>query len=185
MRKGYGDNLEVNWKNFSLQQVNSKEGSEWKVWEQVDLHEARSLLSSVAAEAARRQGEEASQRFHLALLTARHGGQDRAPLNEDDTLIDIAGKSGLDVGKFKDDLTDPKLLEIVGRDHTEAVEEHGVFGTPTFLFENGQSAYVKSFIPPDEEAVEAFEEFTRLFSKRSYIGEIKRPQPPWPKGAVS
>ena len=184
VKKAYGDNLDVNWKNFSLQQVNSKEGPEWKVWEQVDLHEARSLLSSVAAEAARRQGSEAFDRFFLALLTARHGERERIPLNEDESLINIAKAVGLDVDRFKEDLKDPELVELVGRDHTEATEKHGAFGTPTFVFENGQAAYLKTFIPPEEESLEAFEEFAGLMSKRSYIGEVKRPQPPWPKGAV-
>ena len=53
-----------------------------------------------------------------------------------------------------------------------------------FIFENGQSAYIKTFIPPEEESLEAFEHFIGLMSNRSYIGEVKRPQPPWPKGAV-
>jgi hypothetical protein len=72
----------------------------------------------------------------------------------------------------------------VARDHEESVETHGAFGTPTFIFENGQSSYIKTFIPPEEESMETFEHFVGLMSKRSYIGEVKRPQPPWPKGAV-
>ena len=32
--------------------------------------------------------------------------------------------------------------------------------------------------------VGAFEGFMATAGHRSYIGEIKRPQPPWPKGAV-
>ena len=71
-----------------------------------------------------------------------------------------------------------------GRDHTEAVEKHGIFGTPTFVFENGGSAYLKTFIPPAEDSVEFFDHFVALVADRSYVGEIKRPQPPWPKGAV-
>ena len=183
VKKEYGDNLDITWKNFSLQQINSKEGPDWKVWEQVDLHEARSLLASVAGEAAKRQGGEAFDRFHLALLTARHGG-DRIPLNEDQPLIEVAEKAGLDVERFKKDLADPELVQVVARDHEESAEQHGAFGTPTFVFENGQSAYLKTFIPPEEESVETFEHFVGLMSSRSYIGEVKRPQPPWPRGAV-
>ena len=64
------------------------------------------------------------------------------------------------------------------------LRENGVFGTPTFLFENGHTAYMKTFIPPKGEAVEVFDSFVSLFGGRTYIGEIKSPQPPWPKGAV-
>ena len=179
-----GDDLDITWKNFSLEQINNKEGDDWKVWEQKSLHEARALLASVAGEAAKRQGNEAFERFHLALLTARHGGGERIALNEDDPIIKVAEESGLDIAQFKKDLEDPALLEIVARDHEESVETHGAFGTPTFIFENGQATYLKTFIPPEEESVEAFEHFIGLMSKRSYIGEVKRPQPPWPKGAV-
>lgn len=178
-----GDDLDITWKNFSLEQINSKEGGDWKVWEQKGLHEARALLASVAGEAAKRQGDEAFDKFHLALLSARHAG-DRAPLNEDDPIVKIAEESGLDAAQFKKDLEDPALLEIVAKDHEEAVGTHGAFGTPTFIFEDGQSSYIKTFIPPEEESLEAFEHFIGLMSKRSYIGEVKRPQPPWPKGAV-
>ena len=79
---------------------------------------------------------------------------------------------------------DRSLLKNVERDHTEAVDRHGVFGTPTFVFENSSCAFLKTFIPPEEESVAFFENFVAMFGGRSYLGEIKRPQPPWPKGAV-
>ena len=184
VKQVYGDDLQITWKNFSLEQVNSKEGPDWKVWEQPDVHERRALLAAMAGEAARRQGNELYQKFHLALLTARHGGDGRIPLNEEEPLVKMAETAGLDVGRFQEDLKDRELANIVGRDHTEAVESYGVFGTPTFLFGNGTTVYLKTFIPPEEDSVAAFEHFMALMGHRSYIGELKRPQPPWPKGAL-
>ena len=179
-----GESLRTSWKHFQLEQVNSKQGPEWKVWEQPDEHQARSLVAAMASQAARRQGEEIFERFHLALLTARHGGDERIPLNEEEPIVKLAAEVGLDIARFREDLRDRESLAVVGRDHTEAVENHGVFGTPTFLFENGNGAYLKSFIPPAEDSVSFFEEFVSMVSGRSYVGELKRPQPPWPKGAV-
>ncbi len=181
----YGDDLDINWRHFSLEQINSRSGPDWKVWEQKDLREARALLASVAGEAAKRQGDaEAFDRFHLALLTARHAGG-RVPLNQDEPLIEIAEQAGLDVERFKKDLDDPEILAAVVADHEAATtQENGIFGTPTFLFENGHTAYMKTFIPPKEEAVEVFDSFVSLFGSRTYVGEIKSPQPPWPKGAL-
>lgn len=181
----YGDDLEINWRHFSLEQINSKEGPDWKVWERKGLREARALLASAAGEAARRQGDkDAFHRFHMALLTARHAG-DRVPLNQDAPLIEIAEKAGLDVERFKKDLDDPEILAAVAADHEAATTpEMGIFGTPTFLFENGHAAYMKTFIPPADEAVEAFASFVSLFGGRTYVGEVKSPQPPWPKGAL-
>ena len=144
----YGDNLNINWRHFSLEQVNSRQGPDWKVWDELDLREARALLASVAAEAAKRQNDPAAfDRFHLALLTARHTG-DRVPLNQDEPLIEIAAEAGLDVEQFKKDLDDPEVLAAVAADHEAATtQENGIFGTPTFLFENGHTAYMKTFIP--------------------------------------
>jgi predicted DsbA family dithiol-disulfide isomerase len=176
--------LDITWKNFQLQQINNKEGPEWKVWELPDLHEARSLLAAVAGEAALRQGKELHEKFHLALLTARHGADERIPLNEDGPIVKIAAQVGLDVDRFRKDLSDPTLIQTVQEDHTEAVEQHGVFGTPTFLFDNGNSVYLKSFIPPKEASAAFFEHFVPLMRDMPFIGEMKRPQPPWPKGAI-
>jgi predicted DsbA family dithiol-disulfide isomerase len=189
VKKVYKDDLEITWKNFSLEQVNSKNGPDWKVWEHAEDHDARSLWAARAGEAARRQGEDAYNKFHLALLTARFGrevkkGEERFPLNQPEPLVKLAGEVGLDVGQFQEDLKDPELLSIIGRDHTEAVEKYGIFGTPTFLFSDGNAAYLKAFIPSEEDTVAAFEHFLGVTLRRPFIGEIKRPQPPWPKGAL-
>ena len=190
VKKVYGDDMEITWRNFSLEQnaftlKQKAEGTEsdWKVWAQEDATEGRSLLGQMAAEAARRQGTELYDKFHLALLTARHGGDGRIALNEEEPLVELAQQVGLDAAKFREDLRDPDLRTTIGADHEEAVSQ-GIFGTPTFVFENGNTAFIKAFIPPQDDAVSEFEHFIALMNHRSYIGEIKRPQPPWPKGAV-
>jgi hypothetical protein len=176
--------LEITWKSFVLDQINSKKGSDWKLWEQDGAYEAsRSLLSLHAGESAKLQGRDAFERFHVALLVARHGGR-RLSLTDRDALVGVAREVGLDVPRFEAGLDDRGLLENIARDHKEAVEQHGVFGTPTFLFENGTSAYLKSFVPPEDDSVDFFNHFVAIFADRAYVGEIKRPQPPWPKGAV-
>ena len=188
VKQGYGDDLQITWKHFSLEQNShdlqaGEESDGWKVWEQSEDYEGRSILALRAAEAAKRQGAEAFDKFHMALLKARHGGEGRVALNEVEPLAEVARDAGLDEGRFLEDLKDRDLLENVGRDHTEAVE-NGVFGTPTFVFENANAAFVKTFIPPEEDRVAFFEHFAALFNHRTYLGEIKRPQPPWPRGAV-
>ena len=185
VKRSYGDRLEVTWKAFQLEQANSKEGPEWKVWELPDRHQARSLVAAVAGEAARRQGNEAFEKFHLGLLSARHGGESRIPLNEDESMLNVAENAGLDLDRFGQDLQDRSLLEVIAQNHTEGAEKHGVFGTPTFVFEDGSAGYLKTFIPDEDDSVDFFEHFVALTSGRSYFGEHKRPQPPWPKGAVS
>ncbi len=184
VKRVYGDDLKITWKHFSLEQNEHEEDDDSKVWEEPNDSRAKYLLAMRAAEAARRQGEDAFERFHLALLTARHEGSRRIPLNDPDPLVKVAQEVGLDVERFKKDLNDRELLENIGRDHTEAVEKHGVFGTPTFVFENSTAAFLKTYIPPEDDSAAFFEHFIELFGRRPFVGEIKRPQPPWPKGAL-
>ena len=125
VRESGTSDLNITWKSFSLEQVNSKEGPDWKVWDHPQREQSRSLLALWAAEAARRQGTEAFERFHLALLTARHGGDGRIPLNEIAPMLDVAETSSLDVAKFQRDLNDKGLLDNVARDHTEATQDGG------------------------------------------------------------
>lgn len=190
VKRTYGDDLHITWKNFSLEQnaftlKQKAEGgdSDWKVWEQEDASQGRSLTAQIAAEAARRQGEEQHAAFHLALLTARHGGDGRISLSDEEPMLELAGSLGLDTARMREDMRDPELRNSIGNDHEEAVSQ-GIFGTPTYVFENGNTAYLKAFIPDDEDAVAAFEHYMAIANHRNYFGEIKRPQPPWPKGVL-
>ena len=187
VKKAYGDNLNITWRNFSLEQNahNLREGldSEWKVWDQDDPSQGRSLLSQIAAEAAKRQGDDAHAAFHLALLTARHGGEGRVSLGDEEAILKVAEEAGLDSAQMREDMKDPELKRIIAEDHEAAIAE-GIFGTPTYIFENGNMAYLKAFIPEDEDAVASFEHYIALANHRNYFGEIKRPQPPWPRGVL-
>ncbi len=188
VKKAYGDNLNITWRNFSLEQNahNLKEGldSDWKVWDDGDPAERRSLVSQIAAEAAKRQGDDLHAAFHLALLTARHGGEGRLSLSDEEAILEIATSVGLDAAQMREDMKDPELRRIIGEDHEAAIAD-GIFGTPTYIFENGNMAYLKAFIPEDEDAVASFEHYIALANHRNYFGEIKRPQPPWPRGVLS
>ena len=180
VKKSYGDDFQVEWKPFFLAQINNKEGPEWKAWEQTEDSPSLGLLALRAAEAARRQGARAFETFQLALLKARH--EDRRDLSNPDVITEVAQASGLDMARFRDDLADKSIIQYLGESHTEAVEEHGVFGVPTFIFPNGASAFLKAYEPPEEEAVEMFESLWAVMSRWQLVGELKRPQPPWPKG---
>lgn len=184
VKRLYKKELELTWKSFSLDQINHKHGPDWKVWEQPDSYISRSLLSLRAGEAARLQGKQPFEKFHMALLNARHSGHKRIHLNQIGPLIEVARDVELDVEQFQKDLEDRSLLQVIAQDHTEATEIYGIFGTPTLVFDNGNAAYVKTFLPPLEDTIPFFEHFVELASERPYLGELKRPQPPWPKGSI-
>ncbi|MCH8973544.1 MAG: hypothetical protein IH869_00560, partial [Chloroflexi bacterium] len=108
---------------------------------------------------------------------------DRKELNDKELLGRLAAKAELDVPRFEKDLGDRSLLDAIAASHKHAVEDLGVFGTPTFVFENGAAAFLKMLKPrTQEEAVRSFDALIPVMEGEVAVGELKRPQPPWPKG---
>ena len=168
-----GPTLTINWRYFSLEQVNSQQGPEWKIWEQSEDYPSRGLRAFRAAEAARRQGEAAFTAFHFALLKARHEqGQDIADMN---TLTQVAESANLEMAQFQKDFSDRKILAKLAEDHTFAVETFGVFGTPTLVFPENQAVFLKMSPPSPEESLSVFTEVRTFAERRRHIQEIKRP----------
>ncbi len=172
-----GPKLTIDWKYFSLEQVNSQQGPVWKVWEQAEDYPSRGLRAFWAAESARRQGETAFASFHIALLRARH--EQRRDIADINTLNEVAESVDLKMAKFKKDLRDRRLLAKLAEDHTFAVETLGIFGTPTLVFPEKQALFLKMAPPPSpEECLPVFDELRHLAEERQSIQEVKRPQRP-------
>ncbi len=177
MKEDIGPKLTINWKYFSLEQVNSQQGPQWKIWEQPEDYPSRGLRAFWAAEAAQRQGEAAFDSFHIALLRARH--EQRRDIADLNTLIQVAESVDLEMVQFQKDLGDRQLLAKLAEDHTFAVETLGVFGTPTLVFSEKQAIFLKMSLPPPlEECLSVFAELRQMAEQRRYIQEVKRPQLP-------
>ena len=181
---GNDTNVEIDWQPFSLEQVNSDKGEEFKFWEQPGAQDGsdNTLLAHRAGLAAKRQGKEAFESFFIALLKLRH--EERRSLTEMEVMEEAVANSGIDMARFREDLADPDLLREIGESHTEAVEEYGAFGVPTYVFPNGSTAFVKMHIPPAEQAADIYESLTRVITDAQHVGEVKRPSPPWPHGII-
>ena len=179
-----GSKVEVDWQPFSLAQANADKDAELKAWEQPGVLDGtdRTFLAHMSGLAAKRQGKEAFESFFIALLKLRH--EEKADLNDPEVMKGAAQTAGLDMARFLEDQTDPDLLKDIADSHTKAVEEYGAFGVPTFVFPGGKTAFVKMFIPPDEQASEIYDSLTKVISEFDHVGEIKRPQPPWPHGVI-
>ncbi|MEZ4498894.1 MAG: DsbA family protein [Thermomicrobiales bacterium] len=98
-----GDKLIVNWKYFPLEQVNSGEGPEWKLWDQPADFVSRGRTAFHGAIAAKRQGPEAFNAFHFALLDAKH--LDNKNGTPQKVVVDVARAAGLDMKRFEDWMT--------------------------------------------------------------------------------
>jgi predicted DsbA family dithiol-disulfide isomerase len=175
-RVGDDRSLDVRWRYFSLTQVNSKDEG-WKVWDAPAGERVRGRLAFAAAEGARRQDRFAP--FHSALLSARH--QHRLEIDDQKVIERVAEDSGLELGRFRQDLADPAILDSLERDHRHAVTTHGVFGTPTFVFPNGASAYIRlADVPDGADALRMFDTLIDVVADEPRVLEIKRPTRPSP-----
>ena len=174
--------LILDWRHFQLEKIKNLDESNIN-WNDLDLQKSRSLITAISAEAAKLQGPRLFDLYHSAILDSRHNKQPRLVLNNLDGLIDIAVEVGLNKNKFVNDINNQNLVNIVEKDHKEAVERYGVFGTPTLIFDNNQSVFVKTFIPKNKkDYILFFDYILKVFRDMPFVGELKRPQPPWPKG---
>jgi predicted DsbA family dithiol-disulfide isomerase len=168
--------IEVTWRYFSLTQVNSKDDG-WTVWDAPSAERVKGRLAFKAAEAARRQG-----RFDdllPRLLHARH--RERLDIEDAGVIERVADETGLDLDRFRADIADPDIIRALAGDHQHAVSQHGVFGTPTFVFRNGSSAYVRlADAPEPADSLRIFERMVAIASDEPAILEIKRPVRPSP-----
>jgi predicted DsbA family dithiol-disulfide isomerase len=172
------DRPEIRWKFFPLEQVNAPDDAEFPVWELPAERRSRGRDSLHAAAAARRQGPASFNRFIEALLRLKH--EEDQDHGRRATLDEAARRAGLDLPQFARDLEDRSLLRAIADDYAAGRDGCNVFGTPTFVFPNGQAAYLQLLPPPPpEDAVALWQDFVRTVRDRPYLREIKRP--PWPK----
>jgi hypothetical protein len=174
VKEKLGDSLQITWKAFLLEQVNSRRGPDWKAWEDVRFtsrdippHEA---VKSVLAE----HGDAAFQRYHIAVFRAYH--KNKRDVANPLELLAIAREVEIDTTVLAEDLRTRKYRESVGADHTEADEPFNIFGVPTILFDGQQPTFVKLDAGAWEgsEDLELFYDFCKV-SQRPYVLEIKKP----------
>lgn len=166
-------NLKVTWRYFSLAQVNSKDEG-WTIWDAPLSERVKGRLAFRAAEAARRQGH--FDDLHLPLLQARH--RDRLDIDQVEVVERVAVDSGLDLERFRADIAAPDILASLARDHLGAVRQ-GIFGTPTVVFRDGASAYVRlAEAPEGADATRVFDRLLAVAAREPTILEIKRPSKP-------
>lgn len=179
--------VHFDWRHFSLYQNNhdrarrrSGGGSNghWQLWNETidedDRDGVKGLLPFLASNAAACQGDALHDAFRLELLRSRH--RDRRPL-DGATVRDVARRVGLHMPRFERELANPEARTLLARDHHRA-ELRDVFGTPTFAFGDGHTAYVRlKDLPRDPgEIVELYEHLRGTLERYPYLETLKRPR---------
>jgi predicted DsbA family dithiol-disulfide isomerase len=157
---------------FSLSQNHeTREGNNGvAVWERDRT--AKGLPAFLAATAARLQGEEAGDRFRLALQKARH--EDHLSVDEHRTHVLAAERAGLDAARWEGDLKEVDFSSLA-KEHNEAVRR-GVFGVPTIVWPEGRSYYLKiTDLVPAQRAVALYDAIETVHRFGEVI-EIKTPE---------
>ena len=160
------------WGFFSLSQNHEARGGtpEPPTWERNP--QAKGLPAFLAATAARAQGEDAGNRFRLALQRARH--KDHLPVDQHSTHRLAAERAKLDVARWELDVQTADFGTLAA-EHTEAVRR-GVFGVPTLVWPEGRSYYLKiTELIPGDRAVALFVAIETVHRFGEVI-EIKTPE---------
>jgi hypothetical protein len=123
-----GGAYEPDFRAFSLSQVHLEEGAE-PVW--AAERPASGVLALQWGLAVRDALPERFPAAHLALFAARHDhGRD---LNDPDVLREAVATAGLDPDEVEKLVAGGGPAAALAADHTWAVDQHRVFGVPTFI----------------------------------------------------
>jgi hypothetical protein len=124
-----GAPYQVDFRAFSLAQVHLEEGDP-PVWEGPAARRS-GVLALEWGLAVRDQLPERFDAVHLALFAARHDqGRD---LNDPEVLAAAVASAGLDPDEVEKLVAAGKPAAALAADHTWAVEQHRIFGVPTFV----------------------------------------------------
>ncbi|MFC5848487.1 DsbA family protein [Deinococcus petrolearius] len=136
-------------------------------------HQQGSLGAFLAHTAAARQGEEASWAFALALFRRRH---EQEQALDEAAIQGAAGDAGLDAAQFAADRQDDAGLRAALRRELSDAADLGVFGTPTFVLEDGAAAYYRfENLTRDPQTARAWWDLYRtVLNDEAGIATIKR-----------
>jgi predicted DsbA family dithiol-disulfide isomerase len=177
LKKQIPGEVEFEFKFFPLEQVNAPADVEEAIWDLPRENRSPARHSMQAGAAALQQGKDAFDVFNLELMKLKHSeGKEHGKRA---TIMEAAQRAGLNIARFEEDLEDDELLDIVREHYEEGVNEHGVFGTPTFVFPGGASVYLQILpAPTAEEAVPLWREFVATAVGRPNFREFKRTRRP-------
>lgn len=174
----------IDWRFFSIEQVNTPAESSWKLWEQEHDYAPgkqgwenfRGLNLFWGGAAARRQGAAAAAAFRAKAYEARH--HDQVDVVSRAGVAAVAATCGLDMVQYHADVADRTLLEMLKTDHEYAVAQYQCFGTPTLCYDEKNAVYVKlTDHVSAADALPLFDDVTRQFTTRPWLAELKRPNP--------
>ena len=131
-----GRDLAVEWRPYAIR-THGQIDYWGRAWYSADSE----LRGFIAAEAAARQGTRAATAFRAALFEAVH--ERGLDLGDEETLLAAGQQAALDLVRFKADWQDPDIMKSIQTRQQHAIENPGVFGTPTMVFADGRVVQIE------------------------------------------
>jgi predicted DsbA family dithiol-disulfide isomerase len=122
----FNDYRRTGWERCNAQ----PESGDYRMWEGGGDYPNCSMPSAQAGLAARAQGAEAWDAFHMNLLSAMF--TESRDISQLDVQCDVAEKSGLDVPLFRDEVASGLHHDQAIKEYTEAINK-GVTGIPSVM----------------------------------------------------
>ncbi|MFZ4519201.1 MAG: DsbA family oxidoreductase [Microthrixaceae bacterium] len=171
------DLVEVEWRFFSLEEVNREDGKkhpwerEWSYgWGM--LRVAARLRRGIHGEA--RSGNDLVDEFYATAGRWLHE-EGRKP-HSPDAARAVLTEIGVDPALVDEALADPTTTDEIRADH-DAVLALGGFGVPTLVFPSGRSLYGPVVVPaPTGDDAVALWDAVRAWERFPHLYEIKRPK---------
>jgi predicted DsbA family dithiol-disulfide isomerase len=159
----------VQWRLFSLEIINRKEGVEPDYVNGYGWAALRSL-----ALARSQKGNEAIEKLYIALGNAAHGRKES--IRERAVVETCAQEAGLGAGFVEAALADESTIKSVLDDHEEAVKRYSAFGVPTIAIEESNVGFygpVIHTVPSGEDAGDLWD-YTFWALHQPNLFELKR-----------
>jgi predicted DsbA family dithiol-disulfide isomerase len=161
--------LAIQWKLFSLEVVNRKEGT---VPDYVNGYGWVALRSLALAR--RLKGNEAFEKLYIALGNAAHGRKEN--IRERAVVEACAEEAGLGSDFVGDALADEATIQEVLDDHEGAVKRYHAFGVPTLALEGSDTGFYGPIIHavPTGDAIGELWDYTAWALRQANLFELKR-----------
>jgi 2-hydroxychromene-2-carboxylate isomerase len=171
--------VDIQWRFFSLEVVNRKEGIE------PDYVSSGWTALRTLALAQRQKGNEAVEKLYVALGDAQHGRKES--IREPEGVSACAERAGLGAAFVEAALNDESTIQDVLNDHQEAVRLYHAFGVPTVAIEGSNVGFygpIINTVPHGEEATELWD-YTAWALRQPNLFELKRERKQAQWGPVS
>lgn len=161
--------VNIQWRLFSLELVNRKEGTEADYQNGYGWAGLRTL-----ALAQRKGGNELVEQVYVALGAAQHGhGQS---IRGTEGVHAALQRAGLDPQMVDEALADESTAQAVLADHEEATSRYHAFGVPTIAYKDSNVGFygpIIQFVPHGEDAGELWD-YTAWALHQPNLFELKR-----------